>query len=58
MFGHNVFNCILIVFNYNFNFKNCKHNNNLITCENSNRYTETYNAYVTEVSLKMANKSG
>jgi hypothetical protein len=36
-FGDAVFNFILTVFNYNFNFKNCKHNNNLITYENSNR---------------------
>jgi len=39
-------------------FKNCNNNNNLITCENSNRSGETYAAYIREDSQKMGSESG
>jgi len=48
----------LNLLNFNFDFRNCKSNSNSITCENYNRWVETYVAYVVEDSLKMANKSG
>jgi hypothetical protein len=53
-----VFELHLTVFNYNFDYTNCKHNNNLIACEKFNRQVETYTAYVVEDSLKIVSKSG